>query len=163
MAIVVLGIAQTSVLPHFRIFEVQPAVLLMAVVVFAALHPTDRTLWWAFAAGLMVDLYSAAPFATSALSFAFIAYGSRWIARGLDHTTILVPVVAAAAASLMYYPLILFATQLAGSRIAWSDQLTRLPALTGINVVAAIALYPFIRRFERWTRPAPGPTFRVVQ
>ena len=147
----VLALLQTSVLPYFEVFGVQPALVMVAVVILATTHADSRALRWGFGGGLAVDLFSAAPIGTNALLFTLLAFAAGLGGRGLDRT-------------LVYYPALLLALQVQQFPIDWSAQLsTRLLPAVAVNLLAGLVLYPFVRQLEKWTRAAPVPRFKGIQ
>ena len=157
------ALIQTSVLPYFKILSVQPTLPLAMAVIFAAQQAGTRALFWGFGIGLAVDLFSALPLGTNALIFTLMAFGAGAVGRWLNRTTILAPITTVALATIAYVPAVLVVRQLTGYRTLWSSQLATLPSLVLVNAIAALALYPVVSRFDRWTRPAPGPTFRSAK
>ena len=160
----VLALLQTSVLPYFEVFGVQPALVMVAVVILATTHTDSRALLWGFGGGLAVDLFSAAPIGTNALLFTLLAFAAGVGGRGLDRTIVIFPIAATVIATLVYYPALLLALQVQQFPIDWSAQLSaRLLPAVAVNLLAGLVLYPFVRQLEKWTRAAPVPRYKGAQ
>ena len=163
MFVVLLALVQTSVLPYFEILGAQPSLVLVVVVILATMQVGTRALLWGFGGGLVVDLFSAAPLGTNALLFTVIAYVAGAGFGGVDRTNLVIPVVAIALATFVYYPAVLLALQVQGVEVAWEAHLPgRLWPATAVNLTAgAVLLFP-VRVLERWTRSRAVPTLRGV-
>lgn len=160
LLIVVLGFLQSSVFPWFAIAGVRPAVVLMAAITMATVSDDARALYWGFGGGLLVDLLSASPLGLNALIFTLLVFVVGGQGRGFDRANLLFPVLAGAAATVLYYPALVLALQLQGFDIDWGKQVwDRLPRAVAVNAGAAIVLYPAVRLAEKWTRPRSGARF----
>ena len=157
LLIVGLGILQTSVFPSFAIAGIRPALVLMATITLATISNDARALYWGFAGGLLVDLLSASPLGVNALIFTLLVYIVGGQGRRFDRANLLFPVLAGAAATVLYYPALVLALQLQGFDIDWGRQVwDRLPRAVAVNAGATVLLYPAVRRVEQWTRPRSG-------
>ena len=161
--IALLALVQTSVLPYFEILGSQPSLILVSVVILATMQVGTRALVWGFGGGLLVDLFSAAPLGTNALLFTLIAYVAGAGFGGVDRSNLVVPVVAIALTTVVYYPAVLLALQLQGVEVAWAAHLPgRLWPVIVVNLAAGAVLFFPVRILERWTRSRPIPTLRGV-
>jgi len=157
LLIVGLGLLQTSVFPSFAIAGIRPALVLMATITLATTTTDARALYWGFAGGLLVDLLSASPLGVNALIFTLLVFIVGGQGRRFDRANLLFPVLAGAAATVLYYPALVLALQLQGFDIDWGRQVwDRLPRAVAVNAGATVLLYPAVRRVEQWTRPRSG-------
>ena len=65
----VLGVAQASILPRFPILGVSPQLLFLVALAWGDIRGLEEGLIWAFIAGLFADLFSLAPLGISSLAF----------------------------------------------------------------------------------------------
>ncbi len=160
LLIVALGLLQTSVFPSFAIAGIRPALVLMAAITLATISDDARAMYWAFAGGLLVDLLSATPLGVNALLFTMLVYVVGGQGRQFDRANLLFPVIAGAAATVLYYPALVLALQLEGFDIDWGRQvLDRLPRAVAVNAGATMVLSPAVHLAERWTRPRTGARY----
>lgn len=153
LLIVTLSLLQTSVFPSFAIAGIRPALVLMAAITLATISDDARAMYWGFVGGLLIDLLSATPLGVNALLFTLLVYIIGGQGGQFDRTNLLFPVVAGAAATVLYYPSVVLALQLLGFDIDWGTQVwDRLPLAVVVNAGATVLLYPAIRVAERWTR-----------
>lgn len=154
LLLLLLGLLQTSVFPSFAIAGIRPALVLMAAITLATVSDDSRALYWGFVGGLVVDLLSASPTGVNALLFTLLVYVVGGQGRRFDRANLLFPVLAGAAATVLYYPAVVLALQLQGFDIDWGKQVwDRLPRAVAVNAGATTLLYPVVRLADRWTRP----------
>lgn len=154
LLILVLGLMQTSVFPFFAIAGIRPSLVLMAAMTLATVSDDARALYWGFLGGLLIDLLSATPMGVNALLFTLLVYIVGGQGRRFDRANLVFPVMAGAAATLLYYPAVILTLQLQGFDIDWSKQVwDRLPRAVVVNAGATTLLYPVVRLADQWTRP----------
>ena len=154
LLLLLLGLLQTSVFPSFAIAGIRPALVLMAAITLATVSDDSRALYWGFVGGLVVDLLSATPTGVNALLFTLLVYVVGGQGRRFDRANLLFPVLAGAAATVLYYPAVVLTLQLQGFDIDWGKQVwDRLPRAVAVNAGATTLLYPVVRLADRWTRP----------
>lgn len=154
LLILVLGLLQTSVFPSFTVAGIRPALVLMAAMTLATVSNDARALYWGFLGGVLIDLLSATPMGVNALLFTLLVYIVGGQGRRFDRANVVFPVMAGAAATLLYYPTVVLALQLQGFDIDWGKQVwDRLPRAVAVNAGATTLLYPVVRRADQWTRP----------
>jgi rod shape-determining protein MreD len=127
-----IGLLQTTIVPHLVIMGVFPNLPLLVVVSWSLLRGTREGIVWAFVAGVVVDLFSGAPFGAATLSMIAAAALS-----GLGQATVLraqmvLPLVAMFLVTVVYELLFLLIVRIAGQSVAWLDSL--------FHVVAPAAL-----------------------
>ncbi|MDE2903442.1 MAG: rod shape-determining protein MreD [Chloroflexota bacterium] len=154
LLLLMLGLLQTSVFPSFAIAGIRPALVLMAAVTLATVSDDSRALYWGFLGGLVVDLLSATPTGVNALLFTLLVYIVGGQGRRFDRANLVFPVLAGAAATVLYYPAVVLTLQVQGFDIDWGQQVwDRLPRAVAVNAGATTLLYPVVRLADRWTRP----------
>ena len=157
LLLLVLGLLQTSVFPSLAIAGIRPALVLMAAITLATVSDDARALYWGFAGGLLVDLLSATALGVNALLFTLLVFIIGGQKRRFDRASVMFPLVAGAAATVLYYPALVAALQVQGFDIDWGRHVwARLPRAVAVNAGAALVLYPAVRLTERWTRPRNG-------
>ena len=70
-----LAITQVAVFPGLRLLGVVPDLGLLGAIALAWIDEPDSGAWFAFGAGLFVDLFATTPLGLTALSWAVVAYG----------------------------------------------------------------------------------------
>ena len=136
---------------------IRPALVLMAAITLATVSDDARALYWGFAGGLLVDLLSATALGVNALLFTLLVFIIGGQKRRFDRANVMFPLVAGAAATVLYYPALVAALQVQGFDIDWGRHVwARLPRAVAVNAGAALVLYPAVRLTERWTRPRNG-------
>lgn len=99
----VLAILQAALLPHFPILGVVPQLFFLAALAWGMLHGLMEGLVWAFAAGILVDLFSATPLGVTALA-SMAAVAVAILVKGvLPENRIIVPALLAALATLVFW------------------------------------------------------------
>jgi len=145
--LVVVGILQTTLVPHLVIWGVFADLPLLVVVSWSLLRGPREGILWGFVAGLTVDLFSGAPFGASTL--ALIAVGAL---AGLGAATVFrahvaLPLLAMFLATIVYDLLFLLVVGISGYPVAWLESFYRiiLPSAT-LNAV----LTPVVFVTMRW-------------
>ncbi|HZP31277.1 MAG TPA: rod shape-determining protein MreD [Acidimicrobiia bacterium] len=74
LVVVMLVVIQTTVIPHLRVFDAGPDLVLLATIAVAYEEGPDTGAIFGFASGLTLDLFLATPLGCSALAFAVVGY-----------------------------------------------------------------------------------------
>jgi rod shape-determining protein MreD len=98
-----LTVLQQGITPHFALFGARPDFVLLAVVDWGLIRGVEEGMLWGFVGGVFVDLFSGLPFGTSSLAYVSIAAVVSLGQNVLLRTHILLPLVAGAIATLLYY------------------------------------------------------------
>jgi rod shape-determining protein MreD len=98
-----LTILQQGTTPHFALFGARPDFVLLAVVDWGLIRGVEEGMLWGFVGGIFVDLFSGLPFGTSSLAYVSIAGIVSLGQNVLLRTNVLLPLVAGAIATLIYY------------------------------------------------------------
>ena len=122
----VVTLLQSTLVSHFRIWGVFADLPLLIVVSWGVLRGPREGLIWGFVAGLMLDIFSGAPF--GAATFGLMAVG---LLSGLGKSTvfqsrIVLPMLAVLLATVIYDIIFLIVVWISGYPVAWLDSLFRL-------------------------------------
>ncbi|MGD8473874.1 MAG: rod shape-determining protein MreD [Anaerolineae bacterium] len=122
----VVAILQSTLVSHFRIWGIFADLPLLVVVSWGMLRGSREGLIWGFVAGLMLDIFSGAPF--GAATFGLMAVG---LLSGLGKSTvfqsrIVLPMLAVLLATVIYDIIFLIVVWISGYPVAWLDSLFRL-------------------------------------
>jgi len=155
-AILLLGavaIAQSTAMPHLTIMGVKPDLMLLAVMSWSLLRGSEEGLVWAFIGGLALDLLSGAPFGASTLALMAVSFFSGLGEVRIFRTHIVLPLLTALFATIVYDLLFLFLLQMSGWPVAWLDNLVKviLP-----SALLNMALSPIVYQILRWLHRATG-------
>lgn len=147
--LVVVAILQTTLVPALAIWGVFADLPLLVVVSWSLLRGPREGILWGFVAGLMVDLFSGAPFGASTL--ALIAVG---LLAGLGAATVFrahvaLPLLAMFLATIVYDLLVLLVVSISGSPVAWLESFYRiiLPS-AALNAMLTPVVFVTMRRLH---------------
>ena len=101
--VILLVIAQATVLPAFPVFGVTPGLWLVVTVTWSLLRGTREGLILAFTAGLFIDLLSTAPLGVTSLSLMLAVTLVTFLQRHLPKGRILIPALLAALATVTFW------------------------------------------------------------
>jgi len=145
--------AQVSLSPHLQWQSVHPNFLLVAVVAWSMLNPFPRMVSWAFLAGLLLDLFSAAPFGVFSASMVAVATAANFWFDRFAPTAILLPVALILPYSIGFDVVSLLLQQLLGRPVQWSGTLLQLTFSAGLlNLVVMMLFYPLFQWARQITR-----------
>lgn len=99
----VLVVLQSALLPRFPIFNVVPQLMFVATIAWGLLRGWREGLVWAFVAGIVYDLFSAAPVGISAISMMAAVAVAVLIQRSFPESRIILPVVLGAATTVVFW------------------------------------------------------------
>lgn len=116
----VTSLAEFTIVPYIRIGEATPHPVLVLGVIWAIAGGLESGLTWGFVGGLALDVLGQRPLGSSAFSL-LVAVGAASVIGGLfSRVRIAAPVVATAAASVIY-SMLLLGTTTALSSVAPAD------------------------------------------
>jgi rod shape-determining protein MreD len=152
--ILLLGLAQSTVIPHIRIAGVHPDIMLILVVSWSMLRGIREGVIWALAGGIILDLLSAAPFGMFTLSLICAAFLPRIGTVNFFRSHAPVVLISVALATICSYAVSLLVLYVAGRTPAMFELAGRLivPNLA-INVAAALLVFPPTRWLHHQTAP----------
>ncbi len=138
--------AQVSLSPYLQWQTVHPNFLLVAVAAWSMLNPFPKAIGWAFLAGLLLDIFSSAPFGVfTAGMLAVAATANFWYDR-FAPSAVLLPVALILPYSIGFDVTTLLLEQLLGRPVVWSGTLLRLIVSAGLlNLVVMMLLYPLFQ------------------
>jgi rod shape-determining protein MreD len=136
-----LAVLQSTVMPRITLLGVHPDLVLMAVTSWSLLRGAEEGMLWALVSGVVLDLFSGAPFGVYSLTLLVIGFAAGLGQRDMLRIDILAPIVAIPLATLVY--LVMTATLLSvlGWEIAWA---ARLKAVLLPSILVNSLTMPFI-------------------
>ena len=118
--------AQSTVLPHLRLFGVTPDIVLLFTVSWALLQGVREGLLVALIGGLVLDALSAGPFGAQTLVLAVVGLLAGLGGANIFRTERLLPYAAAAAATVLYYGLMIAMLFASGRVVLFGPMMVRL-------------------------------------
>lgn len=148
-----LALLQSTLLPQFKIFGVQPDLVLLAVVAWSLLRGAEEGMLWAVIGGLALDMLSSARLGVNTLPLLLIGFLAGLWQRGIVRQDMLVPFLIIPVATLVYQGAMVALLKLLGWPGTWNASLLHaiLPA-TWVNTLLMPALYVLLRWIEHRTR-----------
>lgn len=142
-----IAIVQSTGMPHVAIMGVKPNLMLLVVISWSLLRGIKEGSAWGFIGGLILDIFSSAPFGVSTLAMLAVSLLAGLGEMGIFHTHIGLLLLVAFLATPVYHLIFLSLLQIVGWPVAWMDSLLKiiLPS-TLINM----ALMPLVYGAMRW-------------
>ncbi len=151
--VVIMTILQTSATPFFPVLGIRADLVLVFIAVWATVARGTRILFWAVAAGLLLDFSSGAPTGTNMMALTLVAYVAAMGGAGMFRTNLTWALAAVASGTLVYYPITMILLAMHGFAVPWVTAVTTtLPLAVAVNLGATLALYWPIALMERLTR-----------
>jgi rod shape-determining protein MreD len=149
-----LALLQSTLLPHLKIWGVQPDLVLLAVVAWSLLRGTEEGMLWALVGGLALDMLSSARLGVNTLPLLLIGFLAGLWQRGIVRMEIVVPFLAVPIATLVYQGTMVALLKLLGWPATWRAALTTsiLPT-TLVNTLLMPLVYVLMRWIHRRTQP----------
>jgi rod shape-determining protein MreD len=122
----VVAFLQTTLVPHVAIWGVFADLPLVVVVSWSLLRGPREGILWGFVAGVMVDLFSGAPFGASTLALIAVGLLAGLGAATVFRAQIALPLLAMFLATIVYDLLFLLIVGISGYPVAWLESLYRL-------------------------------------
>lgn len=110
----ILAIVQSAVLTHFGLLDGRPDLVLLAVVAWSLTGRWGEAMIFGFTGGLLLDLLSGVPFATSAIALVIVASFASLLEGRFWEANFLIPLGVTLAGSLVYHGVVLGALLIAG-------------------------------------------------
>ena len=153
--ILLLGLAQSAIVPHIRIAGVYPDIMLILVVSWSLLRGFREGLIWALAGGIILDLLSGAPFGMFTLTLVCAAILPGIGTANFFRSHLPMVLTSVALATICSYGISLLVLYVAGRSTSVFDLASHiiLPNLA-LNVGATLLVFPPVRWLHR--RTAPG-------
>lgn len=102
LCLLLAALMQATVLPSLHVIEVLPDVTLVLLLVWSALRGTPEGLIWAFGLGLFLDVFALDPLGANGLALLGVALLGGLSRRRFFHSTLIVPIVLAVAATMVH-------------------------------------------------------------
>ena len=148
----VLGVVETAVLPHFPILGTTPQLAFLVALAWGLLYGIEEGAVWAFFAGMFTDLYSITPMGVSSLAFIVGITAVIAIRQALPTSQVLLPLALAGIATVISFLVDIVLLRLFGT-ITNFQSLTVLPITILINILAILPIYWLLYIIDRTTRP----------
>ncbi len=156
----VVGLFQSTLIPRLAVWGVFPDLPLLLVASWGLLHGSRQGLLWGFLAGIIVDIFSGAPFGAATVSLMVVGFLAG-LGENVVFRNLLLVLLAIFLATVVYDLLFLFVVQVSasplystGHTIEWLGGLVRvigpsaiLNALLGLPILGAMRVLD--RRFKR--------------
>jgi len=148
----VLALLQSTVMPRVTLLGVHPDLMLMTVTSWSLLRGAEAGMLWALIGGVIMDLFSGAPFGVCTLSLLIVSFLSGLGERSIFRFDLLIPILAIPVASLAYGGVTLALLSVLGWPVEWGESLTQviLPCAL-INTLGMPAVYLGMRMLHRRT------------
>ncbi|MBI3974106.1 MAG: rod shape-determining protein MreD [Chloroflexi bacterium] len=149
----VAALVQASFLPSLGFVAVRPDFVVQSVIIWAVLRGVREALLWAFAGGLVLDLFSGGPFGTATLALLIVAFFASVGELRLLSSNVILPVLAVFWGSVLYSAIFLFLLATHEYNVAWLGTFREVVVPTAlVNTALAPATYWLLARLERRTR-----------
>ncbi|MAT99425.1 MAG: hypothetical protein CL608_19975 [Anaerolineaceae bacterium] len=148
----VLGLVETAVLPHFPLFGVSPQLAFLVALAWGLLYGIEEGAVWAFFAGVFSDLFSIAPVGVSSVSFMVGITAVIWATQALPTSRLLLPLALAGLATVISFIIELVLLRLFGT-IADFQSIAILPNILLVHVLAILPIYWLLYLIDRAIRP----------
>jgi rod shape-determining protein MreD len=119
----IIALLQTTIMPHLAVWGVFPDLPLLVVVSWSLQRGGREGAVWGFIAGMIVDLFSGAPFGAATLSLTIVGFlsGIGQITAFQAHVALLLLVMFLA--TILYDLIFLLVILISGQTTAWLDNL----------------------------------------
>lgn len=141
---------QSSVIPHFRLFDGQVDLVFLLVMGWAVHAELEEGLFWAFAGGILQDLLSIAPLGTSCVGMIIVVFALDFLRRQLFGVNLIWLTGINISGTFLKLSLIYLILLIEGHAYDVLD-LLRLVVLPGIffNLVLMLPVYLVVRLIQR--------------
>lgn len=149
LTLLIVAIAQATILPAFNVYGIGPNLCLVLLLVWSGLRGVPEGLIWAFPLGLLFDFLSLAPLGSHGLALAPVAMIGGLARQRVFHSGILVMMLLVITATLAHQLVATFVAAAGGQGygLAAAARLGFLTAL--LNMVAVPPVYLVIRIMDR--------------
>lgn len=148
----VLGLVETAVLPHFPVFGVSPQLAFLVALAWGLLYGIEEGAVWAFFAGVFSDLFSIAPVGVSSVAFMVGITAVIWATQALPTSRLLLPLALAGLATVISFIIELVLLRLFGT-IADFQSIMILPNILLVHILAILPIYWLLYLIDRVVRP----------
>jgi rod shape-determining protein MreD len=142
-----IALIQTTLLARVSVFGARPDLMLLVVLAWTVLRGSDEGLGWAFIGGLILDIISGGPLASTALALVAVAVMSgQSLGQGIGSEVVRL-ILLALLGALIYHLVLLILLNWTGHTIDWQFALAEV-ALPSALLNAA--LMPFVQQPLAW-------------
>lgn len=117
---ILLAVLQTAVLPLFPVFGFVLQLPVLAALAWGLLRGPQEGAGWGFVGGLCLDLFSAAPFGSSAIALVIATGIISIVQMNLPTSRFVAPIILGGFGSLIFLYVYTFVVRLAGQPFSWS-------------------------------------------
>ncbi|MCA9917157.1 MAG: rod shape-determining protein MreD [Anaerolineales bacterium] len=149
---IVLGVVETAVLPHFPVFGTTPQLALLVALAWGLLYGIEEGAVWAFFAGMFTDIFSITPVGISSMAFVVGITAVLWTKQAFPTSRVLMPLALAALATVISFLVNIVLLLLFGI-IDNLQSISLLPTAILINVLAILPIYWLLYIIDRIVRP----------
>lgn len=149
-----LALLQTTVMPRITVLGVHPDFVLMVITSWSLLRGSEEGMLWALVGGVVMDLFSGAPFGVCTLSLLVVSFLSGLGQRNVFRFDLLTPILAIPLVTLVYQLIILGLLFVFGWRADWKVSLNQVvfPSML-VNTMGMPIVYLAARLLHRRTEP----------
>jgi rod shape-determining protein MreD len=152
--LIVIALAQTTLVPLLLPGSVRPDLMLMLVVGWGVVHGNGQAALWGLGGGIFLDLLSGTPFGLHSITLGVIGFLADALQTNFFRSNILIPMATIFVASLLYHIGQAAAMQTFGYPISWLYLLLNVVVPTTIlNTVLMPFVYWILRRLDHVVRP----------
>ena len=149
---IVLGLVETAVLPHFPLFGATPQLAFLVALAWGILYGYEEGAVWAFFAGIFTDIFSITPMGISSLSFIVGITAVIWATQALPASRVLLPLGLAALATIISFILEIVLLRLFGTTTDFQTIII-LPNILLLNILAVLPIYWLLYLINRMIQP----------
>jgi rod shape-determining protein MreD len=162
IVIVLMGaLLQATLLSYLTPFGVHPNLILVLAICWGVLRGGRAGLIWGMAGGLILDLYSSAPFGTFTIALLLTTAMTGIVEISVFNPTFLLPVGIVLLASPLFHVISTVMMQTLGWQVTWARVASVIPAAALIDGLLALLLFPLLRRLSAlagqraidWSKP----------
>ncbi|MCC6601579.1 MAG: rod shape-determining protein MreD [Anaerolineae bacterium] len=148
----VLGLVETAVLPHFPLLGATPQLAFLVALVWGLLYGVEEGAAWAFFAGIFTDFFSITPVGVSSLAFMVGVTAVIFVQQALPKSRVLLPLALAGLATVIAFILTVILLRLFGT-ITDFQSITILPTIILINMLTILPVYWLFYLINQLRRP----------
>ncbi|MFN2118709.1 MAG: rod shape-determining protein MreD [Candidatus Promineifilaceae bacterium] len=150
---VVLTIVQIVVLPRFLFFPVDPSIPFLFALAWSLLSNVEEGLIWAFIGGLLMDIFTIAPFGGLALTYVTAVFAVNYIRDLLPPNRFVVPVISVVVGTTIQQLFYILYLRLFG--ILANTTLVMLLQTVMVQAILIIPIYWSMYFLKQTIRPKP--------
>jgi rod shape-determining protein MreD len=150
----VIALLQSSLVGHFEVKGILPAVTLIVVVDWGILRGPEEGMLWAFIGGVCTDVFTGWPMGTSTIAMVAVASVVSLGGGTFIRTHTLLPLATVFCATILYYLVAMFILESTHHSVAWIDGLRYVVIPVAVyNAALNIPGFWLIQRLEQRVYP----------